>query len=287
MRRPKTRWALYFLGPSVAFLCVFQLYPVLYAIYISFHKYDLMSPPVFVGASNYIRLASDQQFLRSLWVTGFYVFWTIVPVICLSFFLAFMLSRLGRSAGLWRLLIYLPSILPFVSVALVWKLMFNQRGPLNNILVKFGGAPIPWLTNGGYAPWALIGMSWWHATSYYTIIFLAGFLSLPKDPFEAATLDGANRRQIMRYITIPLMRPTIALVVVLATVNGLKAFVFQQVLTDGGPANATQILTILIYKSAFGYLDLGRASAYSIVLFSIIMILSLGQLWLISERRDE
>jgi ABC-type sugar transport system permease subunit len=282
----KPRWEVYFLAPAVLFLGIFQLYPVLYAVYISFHKYDLMSPPIFVGFSNYVRLLSDQQFLRSIWITAFYVFWTIVPVICLSFLLAFMLSRLGRSSGFWRVLIYLPSILPFVSVALVWKLMFNQRGPINDIIVEIGGTPIPWLTNGVYAPWALIGMSWWHATSYYTIIFLAGFLSLPRDPFEAATVDGANRWQIMRYITIPLMRPTIALVVVLATVNGLKTFVFHQVLTDGGPANATQILTILIYKSAFSYLELGRASAYSIVLFSIIMLLSLIQIWLLSGARD-
>jgi ABC-type sugar transport system permease subunit len=282
----RTRWAATLLAPAVLLLGTFQIYPVIYAVYISFHKYDLMSPPVYVGSANYVRLLSDQQFLRSIWITAFYVFWTIVPVICLSFLLAFMLSRLGRSSGFWRLLIYLPSILPFVSVALVWKLMFNQRGPINDILVKMGEAPIPWLTNGYFAPWALIGMSWWHATSYYTIIFLAGFLSLPRDPFEAATVDGATGWQIMRHITIPLMRPTIALVVVLATVNGLKTFVFHQVLTDGGPANATQILTILIYKTAFSYLELGRASAYSIVLFSLIMALSLIQIWLLSEKKD-
>lgn len=286
MSNYRQRWAFYFLAPAIIYLAVFQLYPIFYATYISFHKYDLMSPPIFVGLDNYTRLLLDEQFVRSIWITAFYVFWTIVPVIGLSFVLASMLSKLGSSAGFWRLVIYLPSVLPFVSVALVWKLMFNQRGPINDILGQFGHASIPWLTNSNYAPWALIGMSWWHATSYYTIIFLAGFLSLPKDPFEAATLDGVNRWQMLRHITIPMMRPAIAVVVVLATVNGLKAFVFQQVLTDGGPANATQILTILIYKSAFSYLELGRASAYSMVLFAIIMLLSLIQIWLISGKRD-
>lgn len=285
MRDMKRRWALYLLAPAILFLAAFQLYPVLYAVYISFHSYDMMSPPVFVGLANYSRLLSDQQFLNSLWVTFFYVFWTIVPVIVLSFFLALLISRAGSMAGLWRLLIYLPSILPFVSVALVWKLLYNQRGPINDIIGQFGHPAIPWLTNGTWAPWALIGMSWWHATSYYTIIFLAGFLSLSKDPFEAAIMDGATRWRMLRYITIPLMKPTIALVVVLATVNGLKTFVFHQVLTDGGPANATQILTILIYKSAFSYLEIGRASAYSIVLFTLVMLISLIQIWLIQERR--
>lgn len=286
MHGMRQRWAFYLLLPTILFLAIFQLYPVLYAFYISFHNYDMMSPPVFVGLGNYVRLFSDTQFLNSLWVTFFYVFWTIVPVIIVSFFLALLISRAGSLAGLWRLLIYLPSVLPFVSVALVWKLLYNQRGPVNDVLGQFGLQAIPWLTNGTWAPWALIGMSWWHATSYYTIIFLAGFLFLPKDPFEAAIMDGASRGQILRHVTIPLMKPTIALVVVLATVNGLKAFVFQQVLTDGGPANATQILTILIYKSAFGYMDMGRASTYSIVLFTLVMLISLIQIWLIQERRN-
>ena len=281
----RRRWALYLLAPAILFLAAFQLYPVAYAFYISFHAYDMMSPPVFIGFGNYLRLLSDEQFLRSIWITFFYVFWTIVPVIALSFFLALLISRAGRLAGVWRLLVYLPSIMPFVSVALVWKLLFNRRGPINDIVSHFGVSPIPWLTNGTWAPWALIGMSWWHATSYYTIIFLAGFLSLPRDPFEAATMDGASGWRMLRYITVPLMKPTIALVVVLATINGLKAFVFQQVLTDGGPANATQILTILIYKTAFSYLDLGRASAYSIVLFTLVMLISLAQIWLIQDRR--
>lgn len=286
MRGMKQLWALYLLAPAILFLAIFQLYPVLYAFYISFYKYDLMSPPVFVGVSNYVRLFSDQQFLSSIWITFFYVFWTIVPVIILSFFIALLISQAGKLSGLWRLLIYLPSIMPFVSVALVWKLLYNQRGPINHIIGQLGGSPVPWLTRGTSAPWALIGMSWWHATSYYTIIFLAGFLSLPRDPIEAATMDGAGRWRLLRHIIIPLMKPTIALVVVLATVNGLKAFVFQQVLTDGGPANATQILTILIYKSAFSYLEIGQASTYSIVLFTMIMLISLIQIWLIQERHD-
>lgn len=286
MVKSRKNLTLFFIAPALLYLVLFQLYPVLYAVYISFHKYDLMSPPQFVGVSNYIRLASDEQFIRSLWVTAFYVGWTIVPVIGLSFILGGLLSTLNRSRGVWRVLLYLPSILPFVSVALVWKIMFNQRGPINDALNTVGVASIPWLTNSAYAPWALIFMSWWHATSYYTIIFLAGFLTLPRDCFEAARLDGAGLLQTIRHITIPLMKPTIVLVVVLATVNGLKAFVFQQVLTDGGPANATQILTILIYKTAFSYLDMGRASTYSIVLFGGIMALGLIQIWLISGRKD-
>jgi ABC-type sugar transport system permease subunit len=132
----------------------------------------------------------------------------------------------------------------------------------------------------------LIIMSWWHATSYYTIMFLAGFLSLPRECYEAAYLDGAKGWSLLRHITLSLMRPTIVLVVVMATVNGLKAFVFQKVMTDGGPADSTEILTMLIYKTAFSYLNMGRASAYSIILFTAILAISLLQIWLIGEKND-
>lgn len=287
MQQGRRFWLVTFLAPALLYIAAFQLYPVLYALYVSFHKYDLVSTPKFVWLANYTRLAVDEQFLRSVWITAFYVFWTIVPVIGLSFVLGGLLSTLNRSRGYWRFLLYLPSVLPFVSVALVWKLMFNQRGPINDMLGSVGIGAIPWLTNSFWAPWALIGMSWWHATSYYTIIFLAGFLTLQRECLEAARIDGASFLQMLWHVIVPMMKPTIALVVVLATVNGLKAFVFHQVLTDGGPANSTQILTMLIYKTAFSYLEMGMASTYSIVLFAGIMALSLIQIWLITGRRDD
>ena len=116
------------------------------------------------------------------------------------------------------------------------------------------------------------------------IIFLAGFLAIPRDYYEAAAIDGARGFQVLRYITLPAMKPTIALAIVLSTVNGLKTFAFQQIVTDGGPANSTQIMTLLIYKTSFSYLDMGRASAYSVVLFGGILVVSLVQIWLLRDR---
>jgi ABC-type sugar transport system permease subunit len=280
-------WSIVFLSPALLYLAAFQLFPVLYALWISFQKYDMLSSPTFVGLKNYVDAVHDKEFLRSCWITITYVTYTIVPVIALSFVLADLLSRVPRGRNSWRLLIFLPSVLPLVSVALIWRLLLNYNGPVNSALDMFNIDPRPWLTNSTYAPWALIIMSWWHATSYYTIMFLAGFLSLPRECFEAARLDGASGWKLMRHVTIPLMRPTIVLVVVMATVNGLKAFVFQKVMTDGGPADSTEILTLLIYKTAFSFLNMGRASAYSIILFAAILIISLVQIWLIGERANE
>ena len=129
----------------------------------------------------------------------------------------------------------------------------------------------------------MIIMSWWHATSYYTIIFLAGFLSIPRSYYEAARVEGASGFQVLRYITLPLMKPTITLVIVLSSINGLKTFAFQQIITDGGPADSTLILTLLIFKTSFSYLKMGLASTYSIILFSGILIISLIQIWLLKD----
>jgi ABC-type sugar transport system permease subunit len=239
-----------------------------------------------VGFKHFASLASDRAFLSSVRITVFYVAYTIGPVLLLSFVLAWALTQVRTSRPLWQTLLFIPSVMPIVSVALIWKLMFNFQGPINAALKGVGLDPTPWLTFGAYAPWALVIMSWWHATSYYMIIFLAGFLSIPKDYYEAAEIDGANGLQVLRFVTLPAMRPTIALVLVLSTVNGLKTFAFQQIVTDGGPASATQIMTLLIYKTSFSYLDMGRASAYSVVLFVGIFAISILQIWLMRDRHE-
>lgn len=277
-------WGLAFAIPALGYIVLFQLYPILFSLYISLHHYDLLSPPSYVGLKNFVSLATDRAFLNSVKVTVVYVFYTIIPVIGFSFLLGWALSRVGNSRGIWRTLIFIPSVMPIVSAALVWKLFFNYQGPVNDGLAYLGIAPVPWLNSSAFAPWALIIMSWWHATSYYTIIFLAGFLAIPKDYYEAASIDGATGFTVLRDITLPLMKPTLALVVVLSTVNGLKTFAFQQIMTDGGPANSTQILTLLIYKTSFSYLAMGKASAYSIVLFVGIMIISIVQVRLLRSR---
>lgn len=279
-------WGLFLALPALAYTLLFQLYPILFAFYISLHDYDLLSDPVFVGFKHFTDLPGDRAFLASVRITLLYVIYTIGPVLGLSFLLAWALTQASRTRGIWRTVLFLPSVLPIVSVALVWKLLFNLQGPVNAGLATVGLGPFAWLNNSTYAPLALVIMSWWHATSYYMIIFLAGFLAIPKDYFEAAALDGARGWQVLRHITLPVMKPVIALALVLATVNGLKTFAFQQIVTNGGPAGSTEILTLLIYKTSFSYLDMGRASAYSVVLFLGILGISLFQIWLMRDRRS-
>jgi len=284
LRRRETTWGLLFAAPAIVFLAVFSLAPMAYALAISFTKFDLTSPPVFIGLGNYRSLLGDSQFHNSLRVSAVYVLGTVIPVWALSLGLALLLVRARAFSSVWRTLLFLPSVLPLVSVALVWKLFFHLNGAMNGLLASVGIPPIPWLTSTQYAPWALIVMSWWHATSYYMVIFLAGLLAIPGTLYEAAEIDGAGGWDRFRDITLPLLRTTFFLVIVISIINGLRTFVFQQVLTTGGPANSTQVITLMIYQTAFSFTQMGRASAMSIVLFVIMLIFSIIQFRLFRER---
>ncbi|MBW7885527.1 MAG: sugar ABC transporter permease [Caldilineaceae bacterium] len=271
-------WGLLFALPAVAYLLLFNLLPMANALYLSFTRYDLIGAPELVGLRNYARTLTDPNFHHSLRITFIYVFGTVVPVWFFSFGLAFLLYKVRLFAGGWRTLLFIPTILPLLSVTLVWKLLFNLRGVVNGLLLPLGIDPIPWLTDARFANLALIITSWWHASSYYMILFLAGLQAVPIVFQEAAALDGANGWQRMRHVILPLMRPTIVLVIVLSIINGFRTFALHYVMTGGGPGTATEIVPLLIYKTAFAFLDMGKATAISVLYFLMILIFSLVQL---------
>jgi len=245
------------------------------AFFLSFTKYDLLSPPKFIGFKNYVNLFRSGAFVNSLKVTIVYVFGTVIPVWFLSFFVAYLINEVRFAPGFWRTALFIPTVLPLVAVTLVWKLFFHYQGVINMSIRTLGGNLIPWLSNSDYAPLALIITSWWHATSYYMILFLAGIQAIPVVYYEAGALDGVTRWQRLRYITLPLMKPVILLVVVLSIFKGFTTFALQHVMTGGGPESATEIVTLLIYKKAFSFLDMGSACATSVLYIFIILTIGL------------
>ncbi len=277
-RRRTALWGFLFAAPAVGLLLAFNIFPMLNAFYLSLTKYNLLSAPEFIGLGNYTRVLDSNQFAASLRITFIYVFGTVIPVWFLAFGLAMLLHRAKLFSGFWRTSLFLPTILPLLSITLVWKLLFNIRGVINGFVMWFGFEPIGWLTNAWPANFALIMTSWWHAPSYYMILFLAGLQAVPAVYHEAAQLDGANAWQRLRHVTLPLMRPTIVLVIVLSIINGFRTFALHDVMTGGGPGTATQIVPLLIYKTAFAFLDMGGATAMSVIYFLIILIFSLIQL---------
>jgi ABC-type sugar transport system permease subunit len=283
--RPKSRygtsiarWGLIFAAPAVCILFVFNILPMLRAIVLSFTNYSLGGTMSFIGVDNYVRLLTGTEFPATLLNTVIYVMGTVVPVWFLSFLAAYLIYRTVIAPGIWRTILFLPTVLPLLTVTLVWKLLFHYNGPVNMLLEIFDGERVAWLTRSQYAPLAMIIMSWWHAISYYMILFLAGLQSVPRVYEEAAQLDGARGLMRMFRITLPLMRPTIVLVVLLSILKGFQTFAIQQVMTGGGPGIATQIVTLLIYKTAFMYGSMGEASAISVLYFLLILVFSLLQL---------
>lgn len=271
-------WGLLFTIPALTLLICFIFYPMIMAIFLSFTNYELGSESHFVGLTNYIRVITGHAFIGSLHKNIIYVFGTVIPVWLISFGLAILLSKVHVTSGVWRTLLFLPTVIPLVTSVLVWKLLFHYYGVVNSLLGYLHIGPIGWLTQSTYAQLAMIITSWWHASSYYMILFLAGLLAIPSSYKEAAQIDGASAWQTLIYIILPLMRPIIVLVVVLSIVNGFRTFALQKIMTGGGPGTATEITTLLIYKTAFNFGHFSEAAAISVIYFSIILIFSLIQL---------
>lgn len=274
-RKPRHQWwGLGFVAPAALFFVIFSLYPVGNAVYLSFFDFDLFNPAKFVGFENYRYLLESDKFHNSILVTVGYVFGTCGPIWVISFALALVFNQQFRFRNLFIAIYFLPVVMPLVIAAMIWKTMYNPAGPINALL----GSEIPWLTNQTTVLPAIIIMSVWKGVGYYLMLFLAGLRNIPVELYEAADLDGSSGGQKLWHITLPLMRPTIVFVVIVSIVIGFKVFVPMFVMTLGGPNDASLVLTLNIYETAFRFSRMGRAAAESVFLFVLLMGFSIVQL---------
>ena len=267
-------WGLGFVAPATLFFLVFSLYPVGNAVYLSFFDFDLFNPAKFVGLENYRYLLESDKFHGSLFVTVAYVFGTCSLIWVISFALALVFNQRFRFRNLFLAIYFLPVVMPLVIASMVWKTMYNPAGPINAIL----HLEVPWLTNASTVIPAIIVMSVWKGVGYYMVLFLAGLGNIPAELYEAAELDGASGLRKLWHITLPMLRPTIGFVVIISIVIGFKVFVPMFVMTLGGPNDASLVLTLNIYETAFRFSRMGRAAAESVFLFLLLMGFSLVQL---------
>lgn len=261
-----------FVLPAVAFFAVFNFYPMGYALYLSFTKWDLLTPPKWVGFANYTGLFSNPNFLSSLSVTLRYAVEAAVPLVLLSLGLAFLLNLRLRLSGLYQVVFFIPVVIPTVVSAIVWGLLYQPTGPVNNILGYFGVGTITWLASAHNALLALVIVSIWSTFGYDTIILLAGLQSIPPEYSEAASIDGASRWHIMQDITLPLLAPHLLFVTATSVAALLTDFVLPYVMTNGGPGTATRVLSLLIYQTGFQFLKAGQASAMAFILLLITLV---------------
>ena len=276
--------ALLFLGPALLYFAVFKWYPMTQAALVSLFEYDLISPPRYVGLRNYESLLTDTAFQHALASSARYVIGVAVPVWVLALAMALEFNRPGRIRAVFRVLYFLPAVGSVVVVAILWKFLFHPLGLVNALLGYVGFERIDWLTSVQTAMLALIIAGIWRLSPYFMVIYLAGLKGLSAEYYEAAALDGANRWQQFRYITLPLLQPTIVLVVIVSVILSLRHFINPMLMTRGGPAGETRVLPLLIYETGFRFSRMGLASAMSMVFFAIMLVFTLIQLHIFRPR---
>jgi ABC-type sugar transport system permease subunit len=258
--------------PAVAALALWNYYPLLFLFDLSFHRLDASSPaPTWDGLANYRELLADPLFWRVLSNTAIYTFLTVPLSIGLGLALAVALNQRLVGARLFRTLFYTPVVLPTVAAATVALWIFNSNyGLVNYLLELIGQPPVGWLTDSSYALWTIIAVGVWKTFGYFMLVYLAALQAMPQAVLEAARLDGARPWDRFWSITWPLLRPTTWFATVIALILSFQAFDFINIMTQGGPSNATNLLVFYIYQHGFQYFRLGYAAASAVVMFGLV-----------------
>jgi multiple sugar transport system permease protein len=286
--RKHSVWGLAFVLPAIVFFLIFAYYPVASAARISFTNWNLLSPPKDVGLANYQFIFQEGSRFRKVLVNTFeFVGGYAVPMWILALALALIFTQEFRGRGIYRTLYFVPIVLSETVISIVWRLLYHPQGAINALVSPLtGGTPVQWLTSSQIAPIAVILVAIWRVFGYYMIIFITGLQNIPGEYYDAAKVDGGNRWQIFRLITMPLLRPTLVFVVVITLLNGFQSFAYQFLITRGGPNDSTNVLGYLIYEEAFPNQNMGRAAAISMVLFAMLIVLTFLQLFLLRRRYD-
>jgi multiple sugar transport system permease protein len=273
------RTAALFIAPSfIPLLAIFVL-PMIAAGVISFTSWDLLSPPHWIGLDNFKQLIHDKEFLHSLTNTLMFIAGHLPIVYILGLSAALALNRKFKGSGILRALYFLPVITSWVVVALLWKWILNPNGGLVNSALHTIGIQGPgWWTSKDWSMISVIVPSAWKDLGFVMLLLLAGLQAIPPEYQEAAAIDGASKRQILFKITLPLLTPVTFFVIVISLINNFQVFDQIWVMTAGGPEGSTNVVMGEIVKNSFNYGHMGYASALSMVLFLIIMIVTGVQL---------
>jgi multiple sugar transport system permease protein len=270
LERNATLRGLLFVSPWLVGLGWFYVYPFFASLYFSFHNTTPFSTGPFVGLSNYRLLVSDPLFWRSLGNTFYFTGVSVVLGNLFALSLALLLSQKLRGMTFYRTIFYLPSIVPFVAVSVIWIwILHPQYGIVNFALERLGLPTLGWFSDPTWAMPGLIIVSLW-STGNMMIIYLAGLLDIPSELHEAATIDGASAWQRTLRITLPLLTPIILFNVIIGLIGGFQYFVQPYIITGGGPADSTLVYALYLYQNAFSYFRMGYASAMAWILFVII-----------------
>lgn len=279
LQRQQAKWGYVFILPWIVGFLTLTAGPMLTSLWLSFHKYDFASRE-FVGLENYRRLFTDDPlFWKSLAVTATYALFSVPLGIAGSLALALLLNTKVKGLAFFRTFYYLPSLVPAVASAVLWGWVFNtDSGLLNQALGIFGFAGPQWLQDEKWTLPAFVLMSLWGIGGGRMVIFLAGLQGIPDTYYEAASLDGAGAWARFRHVTLPLLSPVVFFNVVLGVIGSFQFFTQAYVMTGGGPNDASLFYALSLFRNAFEYFKVGKASAMAWVLFAILLLITLVQL---------
>ncbi len=275
LERRKLTLGLLFISPWIVGFLAFTLYPIIYTLRISFTRYSGFGSPMWVGLANYKALWTDTVFWDSLWNTLYYTALAVPIGIVIAMAMAIAMNQPLREVSLYRAALYLPSVLPLFAVSFIFiALLDPNRGIFNQMMVALGLPNINWFGDPRYAKLGIVLLAQFGAGNT-ALVFLAGLKAIPRTLYEAAVLDGAGPIRRFWSVTLPLMTPVILYSLILGLSLGLQVFAQAYIITNGGPANATNFYVYYLYNQAFRYSNMGAASAMAWVLFIVTLILAL------------
>lgn len=272
----RTGWA--FAAPGLLTLAVVMGFPLVYAGLISLSSLTLLKPMLqpFVGLKNFATVMADPLFWSALWLTIKYSVVTVLGEFVVGLGIALMLNRTVTMKPVYFAVLTIPMAMSPVSVALIWRMLLQPNlGIANQVMESLGLPRIDWLGNADLALWTMAAIDIWQQTSFVVLILAAGLASLPRDPYEAAEVDGATPLQQFWYITLPMLRPVAAIAVIIQLINEFRTYDLPYILTKGGPGNATEVLSFFAYRRAFLGLSLNEGAAAAFVLLLIVLGLTI------------
>lgn len=264
-------------SPYIIFVSVFVVFPVFFCFFLTFHKWNIIAPMRFIGTENYIRLFHDRLFWKAIGNTLKFLSLHIPLQLVISLFLAQLLNQKIRAASFFRASFFMPVIVSGVVITILWQQLYGlDNGMINRLLAGFGISKKGWLINPDLAIYSIAIMATWKNLGLYVILFLVGLQTVPEQYYEAAKMEGANSWQRFFHITLPMINPTIFLVVVLSTIGGFSLFIEPYIMTSGGPLNQTLSAVLYIYKQAFQYYNMGYSATlgffYAIMIMTVVVL---------------
>lgn len=264
-------------SPYLVFVLLFVLFPVLFCFFLTFNKWNIISPMKFIGVDNYSRLFQDRLFWKAIGNTLKFLLLHIPLQLAVSLFLAYLLHQKIRAAAFFRTSFFMPVIVSGVVVTILWQQILGyDSGLINRALMSMGMNKLGWLVAPELAIYSIAIMATWKNLGLYVILFLIGLQTVPAQYYEAAKMEGATRWQQFYHITLPMINPTIFMVVILSTIGGFSLFIEPYIMTGGGPLNTTLSAVLYIYKQAFQYYNMGYSATlgffYALMIMTVVIL---------------